>query len=370
MNKGFILAFMLLLGTARCAAEDIEKLDLFTAGEGGYAGYRIPGIVTVGDVTLAYCEARRDSRADWGHIDVLLRRGTDGGRTWDPPRKIASAPPDAKQNPVAPKRKPGDVTINNPVAIADPQRNAVHFLYCVEYNRCFYTRSDDAGLTFTEPADITGTFERFRAEYDWKVIATGPGHGIRLSSGRLLVPVWLSTSTGGPHRPSRVATIYSNDGGKTWEAGELVSTPNLVNPSEMAVAELQDGRVMLNIRHETEPRLRAVCTGADGATRWDRPRFDETLRDPVCMASLLRVGDQLLFSNLDNATNRERKNLTVRSTRDWGQTWPSSRVIEPGPSGYSDLALAPDGKTVLCFYERGRDLTVARIPPGSLSRGP
>ena len=29
-----------------------------------------------------------------------------------------------------------------------------------------------------------------------------------------------------------------------------------------------------------------------------------------------------------------------------------SRVLEPGPSAYCDLAVLPDGR-LLCFYERG-----------------
>ena len=50
-------------------------------------------------------------------------------------------------------------------------------------------------------------------------------------------------------------------------------------------------------------------------------------------------------------------------------TWPFKRVIEPGPSGYSDLAAGPDG-TVYCVYEDGSPsgrathvqyLTVARF---------
>ena len=84
----------------------------------------------------------------------------------------------------------------------------------MEYSRCYYTRSDDDGVTFSDPVDITATFDAFRPEYDWKVLATGPGHGIRLTSGRLLVPVWLSTGTGGhAHRPSVNSTIYSDDNG-------------------------------------------------------------------------------------------------------------------------------------------------------------
>ena len=76
---------------------------------------------------------------------------------------------------------------------------------------------DDDGKTFTEPVEITSAFEAFRPSYDWKVLATGPGHGIRLSNGRLLVPVWLSSGTGGhAHRPSVVSVVYSDDRGRTW----------------------------------------------------------------------------------------------------------------------------------------------------------
>lgn len=369
MNKRNALSVAFLLVSLPAVAGEVEKTDLFRAGEGGYAVYRIPGIAAVGDTLLAYCEARKHGGADWGHIDIVMRRSTDGGRTWDAARKVVTPPADAEQNPASPHRKAGEITVNNPVAIADG--DAVHFLYCVEYNRCFYTRSDDAGRTFTEPVEITGTFEQFRRHYDWKVIATGPGHGIRLSSGRLLVPVWLSTSTGGhAHRPSRVATIYSDDRGRTWQAGDIVATPKLVNPSETAAVELSGGRVMLNIRHEGEPHHRAVVRGPDGAAGWGKVRFDPALPEPVCMGSLVALGrDAILFSNPHNPTGRERKNLTVKLSTDDGATWSAARTLEAGQSAYSDLAVAPDG-TIFCLYERAKGLTLARFNRAWLAGAP
>jgi sialidase-1 len=237
---------------------------------------------------------------------------------------------------------------------------AVHLLYCVEYARCFDQRSDDDGQTFSEPVEITSTFEWFRPGYDWKVLATGPGHGIQLSNGRLLVPVWLSTGTGGHgHRPSAVSVIYSDDHGKTWQRGDIVvANPNPINPSETAAVELSDGRVMLNIRHESEPHLRGISVSQDGATGWSPMRFDPMLPEPICFGSLVRLSkrseggkDRLLFVNPHNPTGRERRNLTVKLSEDEGKTWPVSRVIEPGTSGYADLAVGADG-TIYCFYER------------------
>jgi sialidase-1 len=127
--------------------------------------------------------------------------------------------------------------------------------------------------------------------------------------------------------------------------------------------------VMLNIRHESLPRQRAVSIGPDGVTGWDTPKFDPALPDPVCMGSLVRSGNRLLFSNPHNPSGRERRNLTVKASDDWGRTWPVAMTIEPGPSGYSDLAAGADG-TVFCLYERGgiggnaarpEALTVARL---------
>jgi len=345
-----------------------DKTDLFKAGTGGYALYRIPGIVvTARGMALAYCEARRTGKNDWDTIDIYLRRSVDGGRTWDAARRIADVPGPKTKNPVALAQKlanPDDVTYNNPTAIAD-RNGAVHFLFCLEYCRCFTMRSEDDGLTFTKPVEITVTFEEFRREYDWKVLAPGPGHGIQLKNGRLVVPVWLSTGTGGhAHRPSAMSVIFSDDHGATWQRGDIVAcdpTP-LRNPSETVAVQLADGRVMLNIRSESPEHRRAVAYSQDGATGWTTPAFHEQLLEPICMASIIRARDGLVFANPHNLERadgkakhgvpRDRKNLSIKLSYDEGQTWPVNKTLEPGFSGYSDLAALPDG-TILCFYERG-----------------
>lgn len=361
-----LVVMQILFARMATSAEPVfEKTDLFKAGTFGYATYRIPGIVVTGKGTLiTYCEARKSLRGDWGTIDIMMRRSTDGGITWTAQRKLVHIEGPVTQNPVAFKQKlakEGEITINNPLAIVDHQTNAIHFLYCVEYARCFYMRSDDDGQTFTEPVDITGTFDQFREDYDWKVLATGPGHGIQLNSGRLLVPVWLSTGTGGhAHRPSCVSLIYSDDHGRTWNRGQIVvAHPNPINPSETVPVQLQDGRVMFNIRHESKPRFRGICISLDGVAGWSRITYHEQLPEPVCMGSIIRCTKQpehkrnrILFANPHNPDNRERKNVTVKLSYNEGQTWPVAKSVEPGISGYSDLAVSPGG-FAFCFYERG-----------------
>ncbi|HVJ85653.1 MAG TPA: sialidase family protein [Caulifigura sp.] len=375
--------------TAPAAEPFLEKVDLFKAGDDGYAIYHIPGLaVTANGTVLASCEARR-VRSDWDMIDILLRRSEDGGRTWSKAEKVVDVPGPKTKNPVALRLKnvkPTDVTYNNPVLIAD-RDGTVHFLFCLEYFRCFSMSSKDDGRTWSAPVEITRTFEAFRKHYDWKVLATGPDHGIQLSNGRLIVPVWLSTATGGnAHRPSVSSTIYSDDHGQTWHAGEIAVplTDEIINPSETLAIELADGRVMLNARNESKAHRRLVTISPDGATNWSTPKFDDTLIEPICMGSLIRLSsgktggkNRILFANPANleradgkaepGKGRDRKNMTVRVSYDEGETWPVAKSVEPGWAAYSDLAVTKDG-TILCFYGTGlkpdfagEKLTVARF---------
>lgn len=364
------------LDSAPAAEPVLEKTDLWEAGIGGYELYRIPCLIATSRGSLiACCEARKSAKGDWGQIDVVARRSTDGGKTWSPSRKIVELKGTFERNPAAVAQglgKPGEVTINNPVLIADRLPGLVHLLYCIEYGRCFYSRSEDDGETFSTGVEITAAFDAFRPEYDWKVLATGPGHSIQLRSGRLVVPVWLSLGTGGhAHRPSVTATIFSDDSGKTWRPGEIAvpNTSEFINPNETTAVELEDGRVMVNVRTESKAHRRVIVTSPDGATGWSAPRFDAALVEPICMGSLVRWswpeegrGGRILFSNPDNlkrrdgkektGSGRDRVNLTVRLSRDEGQTWVGSQSLEPGFSGYSDLAVGPDG-SAWCLYERG-----------------
>jgi sialidase-1 len=64
---------------ANGAQPGIEKSEVFQAGAGGYSMYRIPGlVVTARGSLLAYCEARKNPKGDWGSIDIAMRRSVDG----------------------------------------------------------------------------------------------------------------------------------------------------------------------------------------------------------------------------------------------------------------------------------------------------
>ena len=192
--RTFLLLALLSCVTVQAAEPLLTKQDLFVSGEDpAYNVYHIPGIVvTAKGTVLAWCEARKrpSGVSDWDDIRILLRRSTDEGKTWSAPKSIADVPGPKAKNPSALQMKnvdPNDVTYNNPVLIAD-KNGAVHMLFCLEYMRAFYQRSDDDGVSWSTPIEITGAFEGFKKNYDWKVLATGPNHSIQLKTGRLVVP--------------------------------------------------------------------------------------------------------------------------------------------------------------------------------------
>lgn len=362
---------------ATSAADEFFSTTVFAAGQHDVSLYRIPGIaVTTRGTILAWCEARRRSKSDWGEIEVHLRRSTDAGRTWSEPQHIAHHGPritGTSGNATA----DAEQTVNNPVAIIDRETQAIEFLYCVNYSRCFTIRSTDDGVTWSAPREITSAFAAFRSECDWKVLATGPGHGIQLRSGRLVVPVWLAYGGVRDHHPSVSATIFSDDHGQTWQAGAIVvpDSGDFEDPNETILTELSDGRVLLISRNESKASRKLVSYSPDGASAWTTPQFHPELWEPICMASVASVPDKpgwVVYSNpYTLARDKQgqeipggrgkRENLTIRLSRDFGRTWPVQRTLEPGKSAYSDLAFLPDGR-LLCFHEADSRLQLAVFP--------
>jgi sialidase-1 len=355
----------------------LEKTDVFPAGMNGIARYRIPGIVVTSKGTvLAYSEARKNNSSDWGEIEIHLRRSIDGGKTWGAGQHIAHLGARLEGNPRKKEGGEREQTVNNPVAIVDQQTGTIEFLYCINYARCYSMRSTDDGVTWSAPVDITAAFEPLRKSYDWKVIATGPGHGIQLKTGRLVVPIWLAYGKTGDHSPSAAGTLFSDDHGKTWQAGD-VAVPNageFGNPNETMLAPLSDGSVMLVTRSVSTANRKLITISPNGATAWSKPVFHDQLWESICMASIVAYPSKpgtLIFSNphrlaLDKdgkeipAGRGKRENLSIKLSGDDGKTWPVSKVLDPGSSAYSDLAVLPDG-TALCLYEGKADIIIARF---------
>lgn len=346
-----VLCLLCLLSVEQVAAQ--QDITVFEPAPGQYSSTRIPALVlTKKGTLLAFAAGRIESASDWADMDLLVRRSEDGGSTWGPIQIVAE--------------RAGSKPTDNPTPIVG-QDGTIHLLYQRDYAYAYYTQSTDDGLTWSPATNITPTFEAFKSDYDWKVLAPGPGHSIQLKNGRLVVPVWLANSDKvkphRSHRPSRIATIYSDDNGKTWQRGAMVPEANgFKNPSETMAVQLPDGGVMLSIRNESEKRRKGISYSEDGISGWSVPTYDEGLFEPICMSSIVathhKETDYLLFVNPDseNIPKHPRQNLTLKVSDDHGKTWSVAHVLNEGVSGYSDIAIGPDG-TVYCLFETKQHAT-------------
>jgi sialidase-1 len=333
-----------------------RELDLFAQKQDGYHTFRIPALVAAKDGTiLAFAEGRKNSTGDSGDVDLVLKRSTDGGKTWSKLQLVADA---------------GVDTYGNACPVLDRDTGHIWLPFCwnhgkntVKQNKlgtgegtrevylCF---SDDHGATWSKPEKITSQVKRD----DWTWYATGPGCGIQLKDGRLVIPCNHRVS-GKPEKNSLSHIIYSDDHGKSWQIGGIV-------PEEMTneaqVVELSNGDLLLNMRSHHGKSLRAVSTSKDRGATWSEVAFDENLIDATCQASLLRLPPgkdgqpRIAFCNANDPM--ERQNLTLRISHDDCRTWPIVKPIYTGSSAYSSLVALPDG-SVGCAYEKDKFAKIA-----------
>lgn len=353
--------FASLVGVGCCSsiaagdAPGLVRADVYVGGIDGYHTYRIPALVVTAEGTvLAFCEGRKNSPRDNGDIDLLLKRSRDNGATWSEQIVVYEEGGDA------------EITIGNPCPIVD-RHGVIHLLFTRNNKRLFYTRSTDDGRAWAEPREHTEILDGF--DYPLVRVATGPVHGIQLRSGRLVVPVWVcdcevkDRAKNPTFRQYQSGVIYSDDEGRTWETGKLVP-PTINSLNECTVLERADGSLLLNMR-AYRAGARAISESTDGGVTWSSPVLDSQLPCPTCQASIIRLSaEAVVFSN---PASKTRDKLTIRLSADQGRTWSQSRVLEPGPAGYSDLAITQDGD-VLCIYECGEKVYNEKIAIARLSR--
>lgn len=338
----------MLAGAGAMVRAAVSQSDLFVSGTGGYHTYRIPALIPTRKGTLlAFCEGRRNGRGDSGDIDILLRRSTDGGRIWSPAVAIHDMGPDTIGNPCpVVERKTGAIFLlltSNPGHVVEKQMVDQSV---PETRRVWVSGSRDDGLTWTKPVEITASVK----DPSWTWYATGPGVGIQLRSGRLLVPC---DHVRGGSPVSYSHCIYSDDEGRTWKRGEAAGE----RVNECQAVELRDGAVLLNMRSNRGSNRRAVARSRDGGQTWSAIEDDPALVEPVCQAGMIRSGGAILFSN---PASTRREMMTVRVSLDDGRTWPRSLLLHRGPAAYSCLAPLSRNRFA-CLYERGDESPYERI---------
>lgn len=329
------------------AADPLFDQDqILISGTQGYTAFRIPAaVVSTSGTVLLFAEGRIASVDDATDKDIVLVRSFDNGLTWQPLQVVVPA-------------LAGD-SWGNPTPVVDRDTGDILLIYIRNISQVFVVRSSDDGATWSAPVEITSSVK----DPAWGFYATGPGHAIQLSSGRILVAAYHRIGGFSTTLPSYSHVFYSDDHGLTWQLGGMIAE---AQTNEAMLVETVDGSVYMTMRARVAPQNRWYAWSTDGGLSWSTALRDETLIDPSVQASIVRFTDEqtgelnrILFANPAHTTGRV--NMSVRVSYDEALTWSEARTVYFGNSAYSDLVVLADG-TVLLFYERGRVNTPGPSP--------
>ncbi len=374
---------LVLLGTwlshFQVAAEVIFVLEPFVSPkgsyvtrQGGYHTFRIPGMIVAPDGSvLAFAEGRRgegsDPRIDENApIDLVMRRSTDNGQTWQPLVVIDSG-----------FRPNGDlVDFGDPTPVVDATTKTVFLFYGqwpdlapltvkhgqsadpADGNQVVWVRSStDNGQTWSDRQQVVYPDEPHESGDGlyWRQAEPGPGNGIQLQwqdqrpsrNGRLIIPAKRSGSST-PEGPATVEpfVFYSDDHGNTWQVGNVTVGPE---GNEDEVVELIDGRVLLDAR-QNEGNFRRRHISTDGGVTWGPDILDDI---PITRVdgSMVRYSakrsqhkkDRILFSGPQGEDGINRNNITVWTSYDEGKTFINPVQLNSGFAAYSVLTRLADG---------------------------
>uniref|UniRef100_A0A8D0HGJ6 exo-alpha-sialidase n=1 Tax=Sphenodon punctatus TaxID=8508 RepID=A0A8D0HGJ6_SPHPU len=359
-----------------------EKVTLFRQEAPGGITYRIPALLYLPKETtfLAFAE-KRSSAKDTDAEYLVLRRGRKDGASvqWEPLEALSSA------------TLPGHRTMN-PCPVYEAETGTIFlFFICVERHvteghqiltgrnaaRLCYVSTGDAGRTWSPLVDLT---EQVIGEdvRNWATFAVGPGHGVQLSSGRLVIPAYtyyIHMHCCGQPVPCctkpHALTFYSDDRGRSWCKGHLLKARRAAE-CEVAEVTRQDGRKVLYCSARTPDKCRVEALSTDGGDRFQESSLCRELCEPPhgCQGSVVsftpapgqpepdwKDGPKswLIYSHPTSRHKRVNLGIYLNPSPLEQACWTAPWVLYKGPSGYSDLAVCAGGTPRLfgCLFECG-----------------
>ena len=397
MRKNLLIAALFSVQLAAFA-----QTVLFHTGDSTKVPYRIPAIAAArnGDL-LAFTDHRwAGGDIGTGHLDILSRRSTDLGKSWEPAQMVLQG-----TNIKGPTMGYGD-----PCIAADTKKNELLLLACsgdvlyqrstlahhqgIELRRAKYDKKKQDWVWETNPRDLAPLF--YDTLFNGKITGMFVGSG-RIATSRLIrkkgyARVYAALCT---HRGNFV--VYSDDWGNTWAV--LGSNEESCAPrgDEPKCEELPDGSVVLSSRKHGGLYVNIFRFSNKEKTEgaWEGVVDSRDMPQGISNEGTPCNGE-ILFVEAFNKKNKRtwlalqsipagpgRKDVTIyykelaspadyASVRDFASNWRGQYRVSYQGSAYSTMVQQKDGK-IAFFYEEEpswyqmvyKALTISQITGGA-----
>ncbi len=342
------LCFVSSTAMGQAADPDIFRKPLFNMNDYGSKYWRIPALTVAQDGSLvAVVDKRGNALGDLPNtISLMSVKSTDSGKTWSEPVVVA-------EGNASTGKTYGDaalVTDKNTGNIICMYVGDRGFFASTPSNRAviYYSVSKDHGKTWSAPKEINSQI--YAGHSNWYAAFAGSGRGTQMSDGRIVFVLAV--------RPNSAQTayvdnwtIYSDDGGTTWNVSDNRATDV---GNEAKTIELANGELLMSIRNPGKG-FRRFCKSTDGGKTWGTSYLSKTLIDADCNGDIIRCDygakSYLLHSLPNSSANRE--DVSIFISEDEGATWRLGKQLVDGYSAYSSMVVLPDN-SIGVLVEEGK----------------
>jgi hypothetical protein len=351
----------------------------FLPRDNGSRVYRIPAMVVADDGSIVVAADKRyESYTDigGGHvIDIVVRRSTDGGKTWSEPITIAKGVGTAD---------------NNRCGFGDPSlvKGKDGKLYCLfaagnlgyfygQKHVCMSTSTDN-GVTWSSsesnpPVDLysTGAIQNATGVgaaggyglYDYFVTS---GKGLYTSDGILMYLIPAQTLTASNYTIADGTywgaaaddyLFYSTDDGATWYFSQ---TPMIIGGDEAKVIEMNDGSLFGSIRKGGPRRFNTATYTKNGdgtlsfnyGTQWDN---DQLHQDSQNNQDILYYQRETTEGKTDviihSITTGNHVNFKLYYSTDQGANWTEFLNVQTKGTRYVTMDKNPANGSLYLLFE-------------------
>ncbi|XP_051935190.1 sialidase-4 isoform X2 [Hippocampus zosterae] len=299
--------------------------------------YRVPALLYLPRCSsfLAFCEERLSPSDSQAHL-LVMRRGTFYRNyvEWEDMNALGTAylPGHRSMNPCPVYDDFTGTLFLFFIAILGHTTESFQLATGKNLTRLCYVSSTDKGVTWSPATDLTQQVIGDTLK-EWATFALGPGHGIQLKSGRLLVPAYAyhiecKQCFGKLCQTSpRSFCFHSDTHGRTWCFGETVPGPETVECQVVSVDE-EDGTNFLYCNARSRLGFRVQALSLDDGATFQEGQLVQRLVEPRngCHGSVVGFPAPLhLHLDLRSASRQ----LTQSSKHDLTSLVPSQKTTSP-----------------------------------------